>query len=363
MKINKTATLETDIATLPKLAYAHKFARRGKGHYKEVQETDADLENRLKTLRDLIISRKYKTSAYIHVPITERGKTRVISKVPYWPDRVAQAALILGTMETFEDQFSFDTHAAIPGRGVHTALSQVRQALITDPEGTQYCLKLDVSQYFPSVSHAILKAQIARLFRDEGIRWMFAEVIDSMPGTRGIPIGNYTSQYLANIYLAGLDHFAKNTLKIPHYTRYMDDIVIFGASAADLRRTYREIAWYLQSRLFLDVKGNWQIFPVSIRGVDFSGYRIWPDRILLRKSTFYRSRKACFRIRRLILTNGDISKRQWSVIASYMGWAMHCTPKVRYALYDGYFRRILDLLPPDSYKIPGGREIWLKYMQ
>ena len=363
MKINKTATLEKNVATLPKLEYAHRFARRGKGHYKEVQDTEADLEKRLKHLKNLILTRTYRTSPYTHLPITERGKTRVISKLPYWPDRVAQAALILGTMETFEDQFSADTHAAIPGRGVHTALRQVADAMRIDPEGTKYCLKLDVSKYFPSINHAILKQKISRMFRDPGIVWMFYENIDSMPGSCGIPIGNYTSQYLANIYLSGLDHYIKNVLKIRHYTRYMDDIVIFGATSDELRRTYREIEWYLISRLYLDVKDNWQIFPANIRGVDFSGYRIWPNHILLRKTTFLRARRACARTRRMVLINGDITKRQWAVIAAYMGWAIHCTPKVRYMLYDRYFRRILDLLPPDAYNIPGGRDIWLKYMQ
>ena len=141
------------------------------------------------------------------------------------------------------------------------------------------------------------------MFNDGELLWLLDEIIDSTttaeiedltaiylleedidPET-GIPIGNYLSQYSGNYYFSSFDHWLKEQKHVKHYYRYMDDIVIFGRTKEELLSLLKEIQQYFRTELKLNVKGNWQIFPTYIRGVDFLGYRTFYKYTLLRKST------------------------------------------------------------------------------
>jgi hypothetical protein len=96
---------------------------------------------------------------------------------------------------------------------------------LKDIEGTKYCLKIDIKKFFPNINHNILKKLLRRKIKDNDLLWLLDEIIDSIDGDIGVPIGNYLSQYFANFYLAYFDHWLKEEKKVRYVIRYMDDIV------------------------------------------------------------------------------------------------------------------------------------------
>lgn len=335
MKRSRTPTID-DVATRLNLGVAHKMARKGKSFYHSVQKVDDDPDKYLNQLQEILLSGEYRTSEYVHETVNDNGKTREISKLPYYPDRIVHWAIMLQMERNFLQKFTSDSHAAIAGRGTHTALRQTRRYLISDPEGTKYCLKLDVRKYFPHIRHEILRDMISEMVRNKPLLDLFFEIIESVPPERGVPIGNYLSQFFANLYLSEFDHWIKEKMGVKYYIRYMDDIVVFGPDAEYLHRLFREIEWHLTSRLRLDIKPNWQVFKVESRGVDFVGYRMYHNRTLVRKKTFARMRKRCATIYYHAKIYGELTRSELSSLMSYNGIVQHCTPKVRIDLYRRY---------------------------
>lgn len=141
---------------------------------------------------------------------------------------------------------------------------------------------------------------------------MLDEIIDSADG---LPIGNYLSQYFANYYLTYFDHWIKEDKQIKYYFRYADDIVILSQSKEHLHHVLSEIRMYLNDNLKLQIKNNYQIFPVKARGIDFVGYVFYHSHTLLRKSIKKRFAKAISK------------KKNNQTIAAYNGWTKHCNAK------------------------------------
>ena len=292
------------------LERAHRNARRGKGWYKEVKMVNADTEYFLEKLRESLINQTYQTSEYTVFETADSGKLRQIYKLPYYPDRICQWALIQVIEPYLLRHFTDDTYSAIPGKGIHYGMRKLRSQLKSDPEGCRYCLKLDVRKYYPSIDKDILKGQYRQLFKDERLLWLIDEIIDSVEN--GVPIGNYLSQYSGNLYLSWFDHWIKEEKGIKYYHRYMDDIVILSDSKEKLHKLLEEIRDYLHNELKLTVKDNWQIFPTFVRGVDFLGYRFFDGYTLLRKQTVKNIRTK---------SKQGLNQQQK---ASYYGWLKHC---------------------------------------
>lgn len=262
--------------------------------------------------------------------------------MPYFPDRICQWA-ILQVIEPYLLRYmTKNTYSAIPDRGIHAALNDVRDAMQKDVPGCQYCLKLDVRKFYPSINHDILKQKFRRLFKDAELLWLLDEIIDSICTAKiedmrdiwlldedidsetGIPIGNYLSQYCGNFYLSGFDHWIKEEKRVKHYFRYMDDIVIFGADKAELHRLKEEIDAYFRQNLKLTIKGNWQVFPSYVRGVDFVGYRTFLNYTLLRKSSCKKFKAKMVAIRKKTETGQMMNYSEWCSVNSYKGWLKHC---------------------------------------
>ena len=211
----------------------------------------------------------------------------------------------------FVSMFTADTYSCIKGRGIHAAANAVKRAL-RDIPGTQYCLKLDIRKFYPNVDHAILKQLLRRKIKDQDLIWLLDGIIDS---AEGLPIGNYLSQYFANFYLSYFDHWMKEEKKVKYYFRYADDLVILSDNKPYLHQLLSDIRIYLDEKLKLTVKDNYQVFPVEKRGIDFVGYVFFHSHTRLRKSI-----KQNFA--RMLATN-----RNKKSIASYNGWAAHCDSK------------------------------------
>lgn len=325
------------------LIKAHQNAKHGKGWYSEVKMVDSDIIGYLSKIRDSLINKTYHTSDY-NIFIKDDGvKQREIHKLPYYPDRIVHWAIMQVIEPILMRFFTADTYSAIPNRGVHYGYNRVQNDLRTDPEGCVYCLKLDVKKFYPSIRHDILKSLYRRLIKDKDLLWLIDEIIDSVPDEKGIPIGNYLSQYSGNLYLAWFDHWIKEEKHVKHYHRYMDDIVIFGSDKNELRLLFDDIRQYLKDNLGLTIKDNWQIFPTKVRGVDFLGYRFFGDYTLLRDRTKRNMRHKLLKMKDKIKdiksehNNSHLTDHDISTMASYNGWLKYCDS---YRLRRKYFEPI-----------------------
>lgn len=282
------------------------MASRGKakqpGVIKHLKDQDANIFR----LHEILKNGEYKTSEYKQFTIRE-PKERIISRLPYYPDRIVHHAIMNILEPILVPVFTADTYSCIKGRGVHSAANKLKEAL-RDNAGTEYCLKIDIEKFYPSIDHDILKALLRRKIKDIKLLAVIDEIIDS---AEGLPIGNYLSQYMANLYLSGFDHWLKETMRIEHYFRYCDDMVILYHSKIYLHQLLSDIKWYLQANLNLKVKSNYQIFPVESRGIDFLGYVFRHDYVRMRKSI----KKGYVR--------AVLSGKPKASIASYQGWAKH----------------------------------------
>jgi len=146
------------------------------------------------------------------------------------------------------------------------------------------------------------------------------EIIDSAPG---VPIGNYLSQFLANLYLTYFDHWMKEDRKVTYYYRYADDMVILAPDKPYLHGLLVDINDYMTNNLSLQLKSNYQIFPVDSRGIDFVGYKFYHTHILMRKSI---KKRLCRKAAKLNKKN--INAKSYRIqIAPWLGWAKHCNSK------------------------------------
>lgn len=301
------------ICTMENLRAAHWNAKRGKGRYREIKIIEQSPDRHLRILQEQLINKTYRTSKYSIFTKQDQHKEREIYRLPYFPDRVCQWAIMLQIEPIFIKSFIYDTYASIPGRGIHKALCRVAKAVKNKKE-TCYCLKFDIKKYYPSINHEILKNKLRRKFKDKNLLWLLEEIIDSTHP--GIPIGNYLSQYLANYYLSSFDHCVKEGLRTKHYYRYMDDIVILNSNKTWLHKIKTLAEEYLWNELQLKIKENWQVFPVEKRGIDFVGYRIFPEYTLLRKRIAKEYKKKM----RKYSKQKEFRKRDVCSIYSYLGW-------------------------------------------
>lgn len=340
--MKRYGNLYEQIYSMDNLLKAHQNAKKGKGWYEEVKAVEADVEGHLKTLQEMLINHTYKTSAYEKFIKRDGDKEREIYKLPYFPDRICQWAILQVIEPYLIRTMTKNTYSAIPGRGIHAALHDTKKAMQKDVPNCQYCLKLDVRKYYPSINHEILKRKFRRLFKDAELLWLLDEIIDSIstaniedmrdiwlldedidPET-GIPIGNYLSQYCGNFYLSSFDHWIKEEKRVKYVFRYMDDIVIFGSSKEELHRLRIEIDEYFRKELRLTIKGNWQVFPSYVLGVDFVGYRIFLNFVLLRKSSCIKYKRKMVQIREKVANGQLMNYSEWCSVNSYKGWLKHC---------------------------------------
>jgi len=181
-----------------------------------------------------------------------------------------------------------------------------------------YCLKCDISKFYPSVDQDTLYKILQRKIKCADTLWLIKNIIYSYPGGKNVPIGNYTSQWFGNMYLNELDMYVKHELKCKDYVRYCDDFCLFHDDKMVLNAAAKSIETFLLNRLNLRFS-KCDLFPVS-HGVDFLGYRHFRKYILLRKSTAKRVKKRLAMLPRL-LENGKITKGQFkSSVASTWGW-------------------------------------------
>lgn len=330
--MKRIGNLYEKICDIENLRLAHKQARRGKSFYTEVKLIDENEDEYLYRLQDMLIHKTYHTSKYEVFEKKEGKKIRKIYKLPYFPDRICQWAIIQVIEPYLMRTLTDDTYSALPGRGVERARRKMVRALKTDPENTVWCLKIDISKYYPNVNIEKLKLKYRRLFKDNDLLWLLDEILDSNPDT-GVPIGNYISQYSGNIYLSDFDHRVKEVYHIKHYFRYMDDMVFLSSSKEELQNLIKEITKYLADEYDLKVKDSWSLFRVEDGGIDFVGYVFRHDSIRLRKSIAHSIKKTSSKIRWRVNNDMELNRHLYFSFNSLKGWLKHSHSgwlKIRY---------------------------------
>lgn len=298
------------ICNIENLRLADAKARKGKAHQYGVRLHDRNREANLLRLHHMLVHKTYQTSQYNTFTIYE-PKEREIFCLPYFPDRIVHHAVMLVLEPLFRAWFTADTYSCIKGKGIHGAADAVKEGL-RDVPGTQYCLKLDIKKFYPNIKRGILKQLLSRKLKDPDLLWLLEGIIDSADG---LPIGNYLSQYFANFCLTGFDHWIKETKQVKYYYRYLDDMVFLSDSKPFLHQLLSDIRNYLHRELQLELKHNYQVFPVAARGIDFVGYRFYHTHTLVRKSIKKNYARMLKR------------RRNKASIASYNGWLAHCNSK------------------------------------
>jgi hypothetical protein len=252
-------------------------------------------------------------------------KKRVII-VPTFFECVIHHMIVNVLKPIFMKGMYYHTYASIENKGNHKGKRFIEKWLTEDPKNTQYCLKIDIRKFFNSIPHGILLQRLHNLIHDQRFMSVLEEVINAVPN--GLPLGFYTSQWLANWYLQPLDHYIKEQLHIKYSIRYMDDMVMFAMTSSELHYARNKISNYLNNELGLELKDNWQVFlmhNIDIYGneygrfLDFMGFRFYRNRTTLRKSIMIKSsRKA-----RHIAKKDHPTMYDARQMLAYKGWYDH----------------------------------------
>ena len=324
-------------------------ARKGKRHRPDVAQFSLNLEQALCELQQELVSGQYAPGAYRQFTIYER-KPRVISVAPF-RDRVVHHALMNVLEPLLDKRFIPDSYACRQNKGVHKAVDRYQQFA----REYAYVLKLDIRRYFPSIDQTILKQQLARRIKDRPVLALLDRIIDNGPHThapvlffpgddlvsvsarrRGLPIGNFTSQFFANLYLDEFDHWLKETKRVKGYLRYVDDIYLLGNDKRQLWALREDIAEKLQGiRLTLHADKT-QIYRTTER-VDILGYRLSRYRRWLRNDNGFRFQRRLQRVSRLY----QIGETDWpSLNASVQSWIGHARHAETAALRETIFSQV-----------------------
>ncbi len=277
--MKRAGNLYEAIADPENLRMAFIKAKRGKEFKADVVSYAKNLTKNLSLLRDAILSEDIALGKYHFFTIYE-PKERLICAATF-SDRVLHHAIINVCHPFFERFQIYDSYATRCGKGQYAALQRGKDF---QKKYAWFC-KLDVRKYFDSIDHAILPALLAKRFKDRRLLSLFDNIIKSyhtLPG-KGLPIGNLTSQYFANFYLAHADHFIKETLKAPAYVRYMDDMVFWGHDITEVKSLRNELTLFLKNKLLLEVKPD--CMNRSEKGLPFLGYVLFDRKVRLNKQS------------------------------------------------------------------------------
>jgi RNA-directed DNA polymerase len=326
-----------EIVAFKNLLHAAKKAQVGKRFKPSTARFNLNLEQELLALQGELLEQRYQPGPYRDFLIFD-PKRRVISAAPY-RDRVVHHALCNIIEPLFDKTFIFDSYACRKGKGTHKAMDRYTQFA----RKNKYVLKCDIQKYFQSIDRDILIKIISQKIRCERTLWLIQKIVESKEGTdllpqylpedglsnpRGIPIGNLTSQFFANIYLNGFDHFLKKHLECKYYIRYVDDFVILHDSKTRLHQVREEIVDYLKTLRLCLHENKYRIYRV-VDGIDFLGFRIFPTHRLLRKQNVKRASKRLKRLKEGYLS-GKISLKQ--IGQSIHSWIGHVSRGDTYRL-------------------------------
>jgi retron-type reverse transcriptase len=345
--MKRHGNLWQELITFENLYYAAMKAQQGKRYRENVLEFNYNLEENLLILRQELEQKTYQPGDYYSFRIYD-PKPRLISAAPY-RDRIVHHALCNIIVPRLDKSFITDCYANRKDYGTHKALRR----FINFSRSSQYVLQCDIKKYFPSIDHQILKELLRRKIKCLDTLGLIDLIIDNsneqepaleyfagdkpqdiQRRRRGLPIGNLTSQFFANFYLNGLDHFIKETLSCKKYLRYVDDFALFSDDREYLLSAKILIEKYLEDLRLKLHPAKSQLFATN-HGVNFVGFRVFPDRVRVRNDNLRRARLRLKEMQRQY-ANGRITLKK--LIERIQSWEAHLkhgdTKRLRKEIFD-----------------------------
>ncbi len=223
--------------------------------------------------------------------------------------------------EYFVKSFITTSYACIENRGMHKVCLDVQLAMKHCKKiwNNYYIIKMDVSKYFQNIDKQILYKIIERKTKDKKLLWLIKEILYSNGQQKGLPIGNYTSQCLANIYLNEMDQYAKRKLKLKYWYRYMDDMIAIVHTKQEAIEKLSKIREFLKENLYLELNSKTQIFK-STQGVNFCGYKINEYRLKIRDKGKRKLKKKVKELKYKIRTGQITSKEAKKYLCGHLGY-------------------------------------------
>lgn len=312
-----------DKLTIEAIYRAHCRARKGKTTRSSVVDVDLRpmvyVTHILNVLRDGI----YVPSRFREFTVTD-PKKRLVLALPY-VDRIVHQWLIEEFIKPYYlPRFIKDSYACIPGRGSHAAVKCIQGYMrdMHQVQGKYYIVKMDISKYFYNIDRDVLFKILKRAIASPRLLDLLHTIIFSDAARVGIPIGNYTSQYFANIYLNKLDQYCKHNLGVKYYVRYMDDFILLASNKQKAKQWYRAIQRYAEGYLHLKLNPKSCFYPSS-HGLDFVGYKIMNNCLRLRQRSKRKLNNIIWNYQHDYTTEADFV----TSVAAWLGHAGHANAK------------------------------------
>jgi retron-type reverse transcriptase len=290
-RMKRNGHLFDKLCSFRNLLESFKSAFRGSGRTIEACRFHFNLEKNLHCLKEKLEKGTYYPYRYKYFKIYD-PKERTIS-VASFSDRVVHHALVKVLEPIFERRFIYDSYATRKGKGTHRAV--LRAMCFTGRN--RYYLKTDIEKYFDNIDHDVMVYLVEKTIKDEKVTDLVKRILQNNTLSRGdtegkgIPVGNLTSQFFANVYLDPLDHYVKDELGFKYYVRYMDDIVLFSDSLFQLKSIKSEIQHFLDANLSLKLKQNGTAINTRLHGLPFLGFRIFPNTVRINNTSLKRIKK------------------------------------------------------------------------
>ena len=300
----------------------HAGAKR-KQHRTDVAKVLANEDQYVDAVYDLLVTHSFVPQQPRHAQRydTSSRKWREIEYVKFFPDGIIHTLMVMAMEPVIMRGMYRWSCASVPDRGSSAARKYCQRAIKNDRKGTKYIFKLDIHHYYHSVNRRVLLRLLARKIKDKDFLRLVWDILNTCQ--EGLGIGFFICQWLANFYLETLDRFILTLPGVKYMVRYMDDIVIMGPNKRQLHRARVAIADFMR-RLRLEMKDNWQIFPLRSRPLDFVGYKFYRDHTTLRRRNFLNLTRQARRLQKRIAAGYEISFHQAASLLSRVGMLVHC---------------------------------------
>ncbi|HRZ85284.1 MAG TPA: reverse transcriptase domain-containing protein [Candidatus Paceibacterota bacterium] len=332
-------TLYDKLCDINNLFLAFDKARKGKTKRRYVKRFQKNLKENLEKLNKELVNQTYEPCPLKNFILGD-PKTRKISKSAY-RDRVVNHALCSIIVPILEKSFIYDSHANQIGKGTLKAIERFdkfKRKVSRNNTRECYVLKADIKHYFEEIDHDILIGIIRRKIKDEKVIWLIKKILAVSHKEKGMPLGNLTSQFFANLYLNELDQFVKHKLRVKYYIRYVDDFVIMHNSKQQLEEWKIEINNFLKERLKIELHPSKSHILRLSSGINFLGFRIFFYHKLIRSSNLKNLERRLNKLR--ILFDAELLSRE-KVLESLEGWLAYCSHANTYK-YRKYLIRIFN---------------------
>lgn len=269
-------------------------------------------------LREILMGPFHPAAARLRTIYDQSGlKTRDIYEPKLWPDQYVHHALVQIIAPIIMRSMDYWCCGSIPGRGQKHGIRGIEKWMREDPKGTKYCAQMDIRHFYQSLTPEVVMARMEQIIKDKRVLGLIRETL-----AHGVPIGAYPSQWYANAVLEPLDRLIRKITGVAHYTRYMDNLTLFGPNKKKLHKAVRIIEEWLQGH-GMTLKGDWQVLPTSERMPDAMGFRYGHGWTIPRKKNVLRFKRACTRATKRIRQGKQIAPSQACGLISRAGGFSH----------------------------------------